>query len=122
MIELASFPDERGKLTVGEVGESIPFEVRRIFTVTGVPEGVVRGGHAHGRCHQLLVAVSGSLRVTIHDDDGEHVVHLADAQTALHLPPEVYSEQSQFSSDAVLLVLASEPYDLDDYLEGPPRS
>ena len=115
VVELASFVDGRGRLDVGEVGATIPFEVRRIFTVTDVPDGAVRGGHVHRLCHQLLVAVAGTVVVEVRDAKGRHIIELARRDVGLHIPPGVYSRQIQFTTDAALLVLASHPYDPADY-------
>ncbi len=118
LVSLTSIVDERGHVAVGDVGGSIPFDVRRVFTVSGVPAATVRGGHAHRDCHQLLVVVSGSVRVDIRDSAGPHTVVLSDPAVGVHIPPGVFAAQSQFTHGAVLLVLASHPYDPDDYIDG----
>ena len=118
LVSLTSIVDERGHVAVGDVGGSIPFEVLRFFTVSGVPVTTVRGGHAHRECHQFLVVVSGSVRVDIRDSAGTHTVLLSAPAEGVHIPPGVFARQSQFTHDAVLLVLASHPYDPGDYIDG----
>lgn len=68
-IELASFVDYRGTLLVGQWPEQIPFEVKRFFVISNVPEGEPRGIHAHKECHQLLVCLKGSLKAMVDNGD-----------------------------------------------------
>ena len=108
--------DMRGALSVAELGQGMPFTPRRIFFVYDVPSAEVRGEHAHRTCHQFLVCVRGSVSVLV--DDGRAREHFRlDAPTlGLHVPARVWAAQFQYSSDALLLVLASEPYDPADYV------
>lgn len=108
--------DVRGHLTFAEVGGLLPFEVKRLFFVYGIPSKEIRGEHAHRRLHQFLVAASGS--VSVLTDDGRHrqEILLDSPCIGLHLPPLVWGVQFRQSSDAVLLVLASDLYSADDYI------
>jgi dTDP-4-dehydrorhamnose 3,5-epimerase-like enzyme len=108
--------EARGMLSFAEVARHIPFEVKRYFLIFGVPPGQVRGEHAHRTQHQFLVCVHGSCRVSA--DDGQHRKEfLLDApQVGLYVPPLIWGAQYQYSSDAVLLVLASGQYDEADYI------
>lgn len=108
--------DMRGALTVGEFGRSLPFVPQRYFLVFGVPSEEVRGEHAHRQCHQFLVCAHGSVSVVV--DDGRHreEFRLDAPELGLHIPPRVWATQYRYSSDAVLLVLASEFYDPEDYI------
>lgn len=111
------FGDLRGSLAVGEMpGDAIPFTPQRWFVVYDVPGREVRGAHAHRACHQLLICLHGSLRVAT--DDGEHraEVDLNDPTLGIYVPPMVWASQFRYDPDAVLLVLASDPYDPDDYI------
>jgi dTDP-4-dehydrorhamnose 3,5-epimerase-like enzyme len=106
----------RGGDGVLTIGESLPFSPSRWFTIREVPAGVTRGSHAHRVCEQLMIALAG--RCTVTADDGRHrrqFVLDGDGQ-ALHVPPLVWTAQHDWSPDACLLVLASHPYDADDYL------
>lgn len=116
IVHLTSVDDMRGSLMVGEVGDGIPFDVQRIFTISGVPGPEVRGEHAHVECHQLLVAVAGSLEVICDDGLGTAVYLLDAPDIGLHIPPMVWGIQHRYSSEAVLLVLASSRYDPADYI------
>jgi UDP-2-acetamido-3-amino-2,3-dideoxy-glucuronate N-acetyltransferase len=108
--------DMRGKLSFGEAQRNVPFPVKRFFIVHGVPSKEVRGEHAHYQCHQFLICTHGSCSVMA--DDGVHRDEflLNDPTIGVYLPPRVWAVQYKYSADAVLLVLASEYYDADDYI------
>src|SRR5262245_21212674 len=101
---LSSSRDDRGALSFAEVGVALPFAPRRFFLVHDVPAGTARGGHAHKKCDQFLVAASG--RIAVICDDGEtRTEHLLERpDQGLHLPAETWSEQRYLSDDACLLV------------------
>ena len=117
LMQLQSFTDDRGVLSVGSTPKEVPFEVRRFFITSATSPSVVRGQHAHRVSHQFLVAVTGSITATC--DDGhtktEHV--LDSSRVGLYMPPLTWGEQTSFSEGARLLVLASELYDPEDYIE-----
>lgn len=108
--------DMRGDLCAAEVGADLPFVVRRSFLVYNVPNAELRGEHAHRRCHQLLMAVKGSVHVVVDDGRQREEFALDRPNLALHLPPMVWGTQYRYAPDAVLLVLASDPYDPADYV------
>lgn len=108
--------DMRGDLCVAELEREIPFVPRRYFLVYGVPSEKTRGEHAHYRCHQLLTCVRGSCSVVVDDGKGRCEVRLDSPEIGLHLPPLTWATQYKYSRDAVLLVLASDPYDSADYI------
>jgi acetyltransferase-like isoleucine patch superfamily enzyme/dTDP-4-dehydrorhamnose 3,5-epimerase-like enzyme len=113
----AEFSDLRGKLTAGELpGDGIPFEPRRWFLVYDVPSREVRGEHAHRTCHQFLICVSGRVNVAVDDGEQRGEVVLDDPTVGIYVPPRVWASQYRYDDDAVLLVLASHPYDSDDYI------
>ncbi len=116
LLTLRLVDDLRGALVAGEHPSQLPFAVSRFFTVFGVPGPEVRGEHAHRECHQLLLAVAGSLEVICDDGFETRSYSLSRPEVALHIPPMVWGVQHQYSSDAVLLVLASHSYDPDDYV------
>ena len=113
---LTRVEDLRGTLTVGEFERHVPFPVRRFFTVFDVPGKEVRGEHAHRKCHQFLIAARGSLSVVVDDGDSREEIRLDSAHRGLHVPPMVWAAQYRYSSDAILLVFASDLYDADDYI------
>jgi acetyltransferase-like isoleucine patch superfamily enzyme/dTDP-4-dehydrorhamnose 3,5-epimerase-like enzyme len=108
--------DIRGKLTVGEVEKGLPFVPQRIFMVHDVPNRETRGEHAHRECHQLLICVTGHCVAVADDGKARQEFLLNTNSRALYMPPRIWGTQYQYSEDAVLLVLASHPYDPDDYV------
>jgi hypothetical protein len=108
--------ETRGTLSFAEVARHIPFEVKRYFLVFGVPSGEVRGEHAHLTQQQFMVCVHGSC--TVSADDGLHKkeFRLDAPHLGLYMPSLIWGAQYQYSSDAVLLVLASGHYDEADYI------
>lgn len=116
LIELSGFDDHRGTLVVGELYKQLPFSVERFFFVSNVPEGEPRGIHAHKICHQFLVCVTGSVKAMVDDGDTQSVVTMDSPTVGLHMPPLTWGAQYDYSPDAVLLVLASHPFDADDYI------
>ena len=116
LYSLASVPDMRGNLVVGESNKELPFQPERMFMIYGVPNSKVRGAHAHKECHQFLIAAHGSINVILDDGEQRKEYRLSDAKTGLYIEPGVWGIQYKYSADAVLLVLASHPYDADDYI------
>lgn len=116
VLQLKSVEDMRGTLTVGEFGAGLPFIPQRVFYVYDAPSSRLRGEHAHYECEQLLVCVKGSLHVLADDGRQRGEVVLDNPAKALYLPPMVWGVQYRPSADALLLVLASHPYDPDDYI------
>lgn len=108
--------DLRGALAVGEFAEEQPFMPARYFLVFDVPTREVRGEHAHISCHQFLISVHGSCHVLLDDGKVRCEVALDRPDLGLYIPPMIWSTQFKFSSDAVLLVFASDPYDAADYI------
>lgn len=116
LIELPQYADMRGHLTVADFAEHLPFTPQRCFFVNHVPSREVRGEHAHRRCAQFLICVHGSLSVLVDDGNGRDEYRLDSPSVGLYLPPMVWGTQYRYSEDAVLMVLASLPYDARDYL------
>jgi acetyltransferase-like isoleucine patch superfamily enzyme len=108
--------DIRGNLTAGEFPRDIPFLPQRYFMVLQVPSQETRGAHAHRACHQFLVCVSGSCSVVADDGENRQEFLLDNAHTGLYIPPMVWAVQYRYTTDAVLLVFASDPYDSADYI------
>lgn len=108
--------DMRGSLSAGEFGREIPFKPLRYFLVYDVPTAETRGEHAHLRCRQFLIAIKGSVRVVADDGEKREEFVLAHNNIGLYLPPMTWGIQYQYSSDAVLLVFASDYYDSNDYI------
>ncbi|MEW2267026.1 MULTISPECIES: FdtA/QdtA family cupin domain-containing protein [unclassified Streptomyces] len=116
LVTLPDNTDPRGSLTVIERGQHVDFPVERVFFVHGVPPQAVRGLHVHRELHELIVAAAGSFEVVVDDGFSRATVRLDRPDQALHVEPGVWTEFAGFSPDALCLVLASAPYELDDYL------
>ena len=116
VIEFPEVFDLRGKLTFAEFPGPLPFEPKRFFLVYEVPGKDVRGEHAHRKLHQFLVCVKGSCSVVVDDGQNRCEVALDRPTLGLHVPPMVWATQYKFTTDAVLLVLASDIYEAEDYI------
>lgn len=116
LVKLPEIVDLRGKLSFAEVNQYLPFTPQRYFLVYGVPNQEVRGEHAHKECHQFLVCVSGSLTLITDNGHIKDQVILNTPTIGLLIPATIWGIQFKFTSDAVLLVLASHVYDSSDYV------
>lgn len=108
--------EARGHLTVGEMGQGLPFAPRRYFVISQVPAEDIRGQHAHRELHQFLICLAGSVIVEVDDGERTNIVHLDRPQVGLHLQPMVWASQHTYTRDAVLLVMASSEYQAADYI------
>jgi UDP-2-acetamido-3-amino-2,3-dideoxy-glucuronate N-acetyltransferase len=116
LLRLPSVRDTRGSLTWGQVGPHLPFEPRRFWFIQDVPSNENRGNHGHRATQELLVCVHGSCTVSLDDGIGRDQVILDAPDLGLYVPPLIWHTQHRFTSDAVLLVLASEAYRPDEYI------
>ena len=109
--------DDRGQLVALEEFKDIPFEIKRIFYIYGTEKNVIRGQHANRKSRFVLINVKGSSKVKIKDGQGnEAVFSLNRPHTGIYLPNMVWKEMYDFSEDSVLLCLASEYYDSQEYI------
>lgn len=108
--------DLRGNLTHAELGQYLPFQPKRFFLVFDVPNEKIRGSHAHHELHELLICVKGSVIVTLDNGSESRQLLLNDPTVMLHLRPKTWTTQYSYSSDAVLMVLCSHPYEAEDYI------
>lgn len=115
LVDLPTHPSDKGCLVAIEGSDSIPFEVARVYYIFGVGSHDRRGFHAHENLDQALICVSGSVKILVEDDRTASTVLLDDPSKGLLIGPMVWREMFDFSSDAVLLVLASRHYDPEDY-------
>lgn len=115
LINLPRIHDLRGNLTFIESGRHVPFEIRRVYYLYDVPGGAERGGHAHKKLHQFLVAMSGSFDVILADGRRKKRFHLNRSYFGLYICPMIWRELDNFSSGSVCMVLASNFYDEADY-------
>ena len=120
VVRLLDFPqrgDERGHLVIVEGMKDIPFDIKRIFYIYGSDQTVVRGQHANRKSKFVLINVSGHSKVKVKDGKGnEAVFSLNRPHTGIYLPQMVWKDMYDFSEDSVLLCLASEHYDAEEYI------
>ena len=113
LIDLTTFTDKRGNLTVIEKG--IPFDIKRIFYIYGVDDSV-RGGHRHHTTIQAAICIQGSCIIYNHNGEKEDKFFLDKSSKGLILMPNDWHQMYNFSKDAILMVLASTPFDAQDYI------
>lgn len=116
IIEFKDFGDERGKLVVVEGGQTIPFDIKRVFYIYGSDSIVIRGQHANRESEFVLINVAGKSKVRITDVKEEIIVDLDRPMIGVYIPKMVWKDMYDFSSDSVLLVLASTHYDGREYI------
>lgn len=117
VIELSKHhSDRKGNLSVVQNGSDVPFDVKRVYYLYDVPGGESRGSHAHKQLSQLIIAASGSFRVTLDDGVTRKSFVLNRPYQGLCVRPGIWRDLDDFSSGAVCMVLASEVYQEDDYI------
>ena len=117
LLEFPSNGDERGKLVVAECGKEVPFDIKRVFYIFDSDADVIRGRHANKKTQFVLINVAGTSKVRVDDGrGGERVFNLDHPHMGLFLPRMLWKEMFDFSTDSVLLCLASEHYDPDEYI------
>ncbi|MBO6051676.1 MAG: WxcM-like domain-containing protein [Bacteroidales bacterium] len=116
IIQLPRILDERGNLSVAEQFNHVPFEIKRVYWLYDVPGGESRGSHAHKTLSQLIIAASGSFRVTLDDGQNRRSFFLNRPYQGLLVHPGLWRDLEDFSSGSVCMVLASEVYKEEDYI------
>lgn len=116
LINLTSFGDERGSLVALESNKIIPFDIKRVYYIFGTKDGVSRGFHAHKTLKQVLVCVSGKCRITLDNGLERKEVWLDSSLKGLVVEEFIWREMHDFSEDCVLLVLANQHYNENDYI------
>lgn len=115
LIKIPKIEDPRGNLSVIE-NDIVPFDIKRVYYLYDVPAGAERGGHAHKKLQQFLVALSGSFEVVLNDGNEEQIITLNKPFEGLLIKNEIWRELKNFSSGAVCLVVASEVFNEEDYI------
>lgn len=116
LIKFKDITDKYGHLTPIESKLDVPFEVKRVYYITGVNHEVTRGFHSHRKLHQVMVCLNGSVKIRTKNPNEEEVIELNSSSVGLYIGPYVWREMFDFTEGSVLLVLASEYYDEDDYI------
>jgi hypothetical protein len=117
ILELPKVTDPRGNLTFVEASRHVPFVIKRVFYLYDVPSGETRAGHALKECHQFIIAMSGSFDLIVDDGTQKQRFNLHRSDCGLYIPPLVWREIENFSTNSVCLVLASEFYREADYYD-----
>jgi hypothetical protein len=117
MLKFPKILDYRGNLSFIESQNHIPFNIKRVYWIYDVPGGEIRGGHAYKQLEEVIIALSGSFDVSIDDGSGrEQIFHLNRSYEGLYIPALTWRQIRHFSTNAVCLILASRPYEEDDYM------
>jgi UDP-2-acetamido-3-amino-2,3-dideoxy-glucuronate N-acetyltransferase len=112
---LPTMRDSRGALTVADFAKAIPFPVTRLFYVWDVAAGTQRGRHAHRRCSQYMICVTGRIEIELADTLAQRQLELAPG-TGVLVPPGIFAAETYCDPGTVLLVLCDRPYEKDDYI------
>lgn len=119
MIKLINFEikgDEKGSLVALEENKNIPFNIKRVYYISGTKLGVRRGFHAHKNLQQILVCVGGSCKILLDDGKEKQIILLNKIDQGLVIERMIWHEMFDFSPDCVLLALANGCYDEEDYI------
>ena len=108
--------DNRGQLIAIEECKDIPFDIKRVYYMYDTANNAIRGKHAHKSLEQILICTSGSCKILLDDGKEKKVVELNKPYEGLYISNAIWREMYDFSSDAVLMVLASNYYDESDYI------
>jgi hypothetical protein len=115
IINIPKIEDPRGNLSVIE-HDVVPFDIKRVYYLYDVPAGAERGGHAHKKLQQFLVALAGSFDVVLNDGKNEKTIILNKPFEGLLITNGIWRELKNFSSGAVCLVVASDVFEEEDYI------
>ena len=115
IIDIPKINNTKGNIGVIE-NDTIPFDVKRVYYLFDVPSGAKRGGHAHKKLKQVLIAISGSFDVVLKDGNSKEIVTLNRPDKGLLIENNIWRELENFSSGSVCLVLASEEFSEEDYI------
>ncbi len=117
ILNLPRISESRGNLSIIEQMKEVPFEIRRVYWIYDVPGGFDRGEHAFRENEEFIVSLSGSFDVEIDDGKEKRVFSLNRSYKGLYVPAGLWRRMTNFSTNALALVLASRDYSEDDYIE-----
>ena len=116
IIDLPKILDKRGNLSIIEQYKNVPFKIARTYWIYDVPGGEKRGGHAYRENEEFIVALSGSFDVVLDDGKNKQIFSLNRSYYGLYIPKGLWREMNNFSTNSLALVLASTPYNAEDYI------
>lgn len=106
-----------GNLTFIEEYKNIPFAIKRIFQIYGIPtQNTIRANHASSNTFFVLQIVVGQVSVELDDGTEKYLYKLNKIDQALLVPPLTWMKTMHFSQDAILQVYASESYQNCQYV------
>jgi len=115
-LDIPKILDERGNLSFIEKGKELEFDIKRVYWIYDVPGGEIRGGHAFKEQKEIIIALSGSFDVVLHDGNTSSRFSLNRSYKGLYVPEMYWRHMENFSTNAVCLVLASTFYSEEDYI------
>jgi oxalate decarboxylase/phosphoglucose isomerase-like protein (cupin superfamily) len=116
LVELPKFLDRRGNLSFIEEDSQLPFKVRRVYWIYDVPGGEKRGGHAFRETQEMIVALSGSFDVLLHDGEKEYKFSLNRSYYGVLVPKMMWRQLENFSTNSLALIIASTDYSRNEYI------
>ena len=116
IIQLPKIENRAGNISPIQGSLDIPFEIKRVFYLYDIPGGEDRGAHAHKKCHQFLIAGSGSFNVLVDDGNDKKTFNLNRPYYGLYIPPGIWASEIGFSSGSICIALTSHKYDENDYI------
>ena len=116
IIDLPRFLDMRGNLSFIEEDSHIPFQIKRVYWIYDVPGGEHRGGHAFKQTDELIVALSGSFDLNLHDGTMEYKFPLNRSYYGVIVPRMVWRMIDNFSTNSLALIIASTDFSATDYI------
>lgn len=116
ILQLPKIIDERGNLSFLENSKQIPFDIKRVYWIYDVPGGEQRGGHAYKELAEVVIALSGSFDVVLHDGKEEKKFSLNRSYNALYIPKLMWRHVENFSTNSLALIVANNPYNENDYV------
>ena len=115
LIELPAVTDDRGRLCIAEEHD-LPFPIKRIFWIYDIGKGKSRGGHAHLSCEEVVVAVRGGFDMYVDDGYENMTVRMSKPSSGIYIPKGVWCELRNFEPGTICVVMASEAYNANGYI------
>lgn len=116
LIEINKIPDQRGNLSFLQSNKEVPFEIQRVYWIYDVPGGEMRGGHAYRNLNEVIIALSGSYDVVLHDGEKEYRYQLNRSYYGLYVPKMMWRKIENFSTNSLALILTDDLYNEDEYI------
>jgi oxalate decarboxylase/phosphoglucose isomerase-like protein (cupin superfamily) len=116
IIEINKILDQRGNLSFLQSNKEVPFDIKRVYWIYDVPGGEMRGGHAYKNLDEVIIALSGSYDVVLHDGEKEYRYHLNRSYYGLYVPKMIWRHIENFSTNSLALILTNDVYKENEYI------